>query len=213
MESISITRSAPAAKPLIAPLTASEALSASAKPTGVAIAHMNATPVQRRRMAPRRVPALSMSAAEPIASGRFEMKIATSSPTPTPCPRAIPIPSTSCSGMPSRKAPRASAGPGSDVPAPSPLPPKRRCTMPPATKYVTAPMPRPTAADAGPPIFAPSSASSKLTALISAPAPKARTRPTWRCGQRRANASSTPSTSEDAASAPHPIAAPMLSAS
>src|SRR3954447_10331279 len=58
-----------------------------------------------------------------------------------------------------------------------------------------------------PPALAPSSASSKLIALISAPAPKASTRPTHCTGQRRANASATPSRSEEAASAPHPSAA------
>ena len=40
-----------------------------------------------------------------------------------------------------------------------------------------------------PPILTPSSARSKLTALISAPAPKASTRPTRRSGQRRARPS------------------------
>ena len=55
--------------------------------------------------------------------------------------------------------------------------------------------------------LSPSWASSKLTALISAPAPKARTRPTCRGGQRRAKLSSAPMTSELAASAPQPIAA------
>ena len=57
-----------------------------------------------------------MSVAEPIASGRFETKIATSSPTLTPSPVARPIPSTICSGMPSRKAPSASAVPPDEDP-------------------------------------------------------------------------------------------------
>ena len=52
-----------------------------------------------------------MSVAEPIASGRFETKIATSRLMLTPSPAASPIPSTSCSGMPSRNAPSASAVP------------------------------------------------------------------------------------------------------
>src|SRR3954469_859462 len=58
-----------------------------------------------------------------------------------------------------------------------------------------------------PPTRSPSSANSKLTALISAPAPKARTSPTWRGDQRRTKLSSAPMTSELAASAPQPIAA------
>ena len=52
-----------------------------------------------------------MSDAEPIASGRLETKIAASRPTLTPSPDARPMPSTACSGMPSRKAPSASAVP------------------------------------------------------------------------------------------------------
>ena len=50
-----------------------------------------------------------MADAEPIASGRLETKIAASRPTLTPSPDARPMPSTACSGMPSRKAPSASA--------------------------------------------------------------------------------------------------------
>src|SRR4051794_35082547 len=57
------------------------------------------------------------------------------------------------------------------------------------------------------PTSSPSWASSKLTALINAPAPKARTRPTCRLGQRRAELSSAPMTSELAARAPPPITA------
>ena len=64
-------------------------------------------PADRRRAG---VPAARISLAEPIASGRFETKIATSRPTLTPSPDARPMPSTICSGMPSRKAPSASAG-------------------------------------------------------------------------------------------------------
>src|SRR4051794_762535 len=59
------------------------------------------------------------------------------------------------------------------------------------------------------PTSSPSWASSKLTALISAPAPKARTRPTCRGDQRCAKLSNAPMTSELAASAPQPIAAPI----
>ena len=55
-----------------------------------------------------------------------------------------------------------------------------------------------------------SSASSKLTALISAPAPKARIRPISAGDQLRAKASSTPITNDDAARAPHPKAGPHL---
>src|SRR3954453_21435673 len=61
----------------------------------------------------------------------------------------------------------------------------------------------------GSPSFEPSSTRSKLTALISAPAPNARTMPTARSDHGRARPSSAPRTSEDAASAPHPSAAPM----
>src|SRR6478609_682202 len=81
---------------------------------------MAATATQRPRILERAVPARSISLAEPIASGRLETKIATRRPTPTPAPPARPMPSTSCSGMPSRKAPRASA-------VPLPLPSERPC--------------------------------------------------------------------------------------
>src|SRR5881392_126437 len=63
-----------------------------------------------------------------------------------------------------------------------------------------------------PPAFAPSRASSKLIALMRAPAPNARTKPTHCTGHRRANASSTPSRSEEAASAPHANAASISAA-
>src|SRR4051794_23277135 len=52
----------------------------------------------------------------------------------------------------------------------------------------------------------PSSARSKLTALMSAPAPKASTSPTALPGHCRARPNSAPMTSDDAASAPHPNA-------
>src|SRR4051812_11189729 len=52
----------------------------------------------------------------------------------------------------------------------------------------------------------PSSARSKLTALMSAPAPKASTSPTHALGHGRARPNSAPMTSDDAASAPHPSA-------
>src|SRR5215510_11474357 len=62
---------------------------------------------------------------------------------------------------------------------------------------------------AAPPTLTPSSNSSKLTALISAPAPKESTSPISRFGHGRRRPSSIPSTSDDAASAPQPNAAPM----
>src|SRR5262245_13725034 len=55
----------------------------------------------------------------------------------------------------------------------------------------------------------PSSASSKLTALISAPAPNDSTRPTTLSDHIRTSASSAPITSDPAASAPQPVAAAM----
>src|SRR4051795_4093351 len=55
----------------------------------------------------------------------------------------------------------------------------------------------------------PSSQRSNDTALISAPAPNASTSPTARSGHVRASPRSAPSTSDDAASAPHPRADPM----
>ena len=48
---------------------------------------------------------------EPIDSGRFDTKIAASSPTLTPSPAAMPMPNTACSGIPSRNAPSASPDP------------------------------------------------------------------------------------------------------
>src|SRR3954470_9015219 len=59
----------------------------------------------------------------------------------------------------------------------------------------------------GPPTCAPSSARSKLTALIRAPAPKASTSPMRRPGHGCAEPRSPPMTRDDAASAPHPSAA------
>ena len=71
----------------------------------------------------------------PIASGRFETKIAASRLTLTPSPAAMPIPSTACSGIPSSSAPSASrAAPG-------------RAARPAgrSTKYVSAPAASPSA--------------------------------------------------------------------
>ena len=64
-----------------------------------------------------------MSVAPPMASGRFETKIAASSPALTGSPDASPMPSTICSGIPSRNAPSASAPP-----------PPIAATLPAATK-------------------------------------------------------------------------------
>ena len=61
---------------------------------------------------------------------------------------------------------------------------------------------------AAPPTWMPSSKSSKLTALMSAPAPNASTSPTSRSGHVRASPSSIPITSDEAATAPQRIAAP-----
>ena len=72
-----------------------------------------------------------------------------------------------------------------------------------------APPASPIPTDGAPPTFTPSSKSSKLTALTSAPAPKASTRPISRDGHDRARPSSIPSTSDEAATNPQPNAAPM----
>ena len=62
---------------------------------------MNATcEPQPADLAVRPARRAGMSVAEPIASGRLETKMATSSPTLTPSPAAIPMPSTVCSGIP-----------------------------------------------------------------------------------------------------------------
>src|SRR5215218_6008755 len=58
----------------------------------------------------------------------------------------------------------------------------------------------------GSPIFAPSWARSKLTALMSAPAPNARTRPMTRLGHGRTTPMAAPITSDEAAMAPQRIA-------
>ena len=86
-----------------------------------------ATAIHSRRIVAGLVPAARMSLAEPIASGRLETKMAASRLTLTPSPAARPMPSTACSGMPSRKAPRASAGP-------APPPDPRRSTSRSSTK-------------------------------------------------------------------------------
>src|SRR3954451_16803687 len=62
----------------------------------------------------------------------------------------------------------------------------------------------------GPPTRAPSSARSKLTALIRAPAPKASTSPTASSFQRRARPRKPPRTSDEAARAPQARAAPIV---
>ena len=92
--------------------------------------------------------------------------------------------------MPSRKAPRASAIPGSSACCPPFAPTAfEKRGVDPAVEEVEgegaepeAERRRADAADLDP--FR--AASSKLIALISAPAPKASTSPTWRSGQRRA---------------------------
>src|SRR3954464_11650525 len=70
-----------------------------------------------------------------------------------------------------------------------------------------APTARPNATAPASPTWAPSWARSKLTALMSAPAPNASTSPISRGDQGLANPSSAPMTSDDAASTPHPSAA------
>ena len=77
---------------------------------------------------------------------------------------------------------------------------------------MSAPAARPAAVQPSPPTSIPSSASSKLTALMSAPAPKASTSPTCRSDHGRAKASSAPITSDPAASEPQPSAASTFSA-
>jgi hypothetical protein len=72
---------------------------------------------------------------------------------------------------------------------------------------VTAPTARPAAMTPASPSAAPSCARSKLTALINAPAPKAKTSPTRRDGHGRNSPRNAPITSEDAASTPQPTAA------
>ena len=49
--------------------------------------------------------------AEPIASGRFDTKMAINSDRLTPWPSAMPMPSTACSGMPSSSAPNSNGSP------------------------------------------------------------------------------------------------------
>ena len=60
-----------------------------------------------------------MSLADPIASGRLEIKIATSSATLTLLPVARPMPRTACSGMPSRREPSASGSSADPPPGPT----------------------------------------------------------------------------------------------
>jgi hypothetical protein len=72
--------------------------------------------------------------------------------------------------------------------------------------------PNPSPVIPSPPVWAPSRESSKLIALIRAPAPKARTRPTHCFGHSRANARNAPATRDEAASAPHPSAASISAA-
>src|SRR5688500_6371712 len=74
---------------------------------------------------------------------------------------------------------------------------------------MTAPSPRPSPTAPALPTLAPSCARSKLTALINAPAPKASTTPIMRSGHERARPSTAPATSDEAARAPQPSAAPI----
>ena len=141
-----------------------------------------------------------MSVAEPIDSGRFETKIATSSPTLTPSPVARPMPSTSCSGMPSRNAPSASAGPAAaDA--------RRSITGRPRSRRARRPRAR-----------ARSCRGRRGRALLDEVEAdradqRARAEREHAADQPvrpvRASPSSAPMTSDDAASAPYPSAAPM----
>ena len=129
----------------------------------------------------------------------------TSSPTLTPSPVARPIPSTSLLGDAVEERAERERRAGVDA-----APARRGRAVGEVVRERAGGEADATAAP--PPTFAPSSARSKLTALISAPAPNARTRPTSRVRPRRASPSSAPRTSEEAASAPQPSAADIATA-
>ena len=74
---------------------------------------------------------------------------------------------------------------------------------------MSAPAASPSATDRPLPTAAPSSARSKLTALINAPAPNASTTPISLLGHVRTRPSTAPMINDDAATNPHPSAAPM----
>src|SRR3954452_19678235 len=112
------------------------------------------------------------------------------------------MPRTACSGMPSSRDPRASGSPAEPPPARPPI----RSTPRSARKKVTAPRASPAATNSGPPIRSPSSASSKATLEIRAPAPNPNTAPTGAGSQCRISARRAPMTNEEAASAPQPRA-------
>ena len=175
IESTSITSSAPAAKPSIAAFTSGPTTLARrvAAEGGQGADDGDDDPQAGAPSGPTCRPP-RMSLAEPIPSGRLEMKIATSRATLTPSPAASPMPSTACSGIPSSSEPSAS---GSAAGATAVRPPIRS-TAAFAAKKASAPTASPTATQIGPAISRPSCASSNATLEISAPAPKASTAPT-----------------------------------
>lgn len=81
-----------------------------------------------------------------------------------------------------------------------------RSITPSSTKKVSAPAARPIPTAPSPPSRSPPRAKSKLTALISAPAPKPRTKPTRRAGQGLMTPRSAPMASAEAARTPQPNA-------
>ena len=146
-----------------------------------------ATPIQRRMILAREAPDSRISLAEPIASGRLETKIA-SSPDPHSLSRCQPDPQHQLLGDPIEKSAKRQRGSRVGAAAATGAATaggKARGDQPVETEVGEGTDPE---ADRGGPEAAnpnASAASSKLTALISAPAPKARTKPTCLSGQRR----------------------------
>ena len=158
-------------------------------------------------------PAVPRPVVAAIASGRLERNTATSMATLTEPAWSTVRPSTSDSGIPSSTIPRtmASGDPASWAPLEClrAAPPIRSISASP-TKKTAAPTNRPTATPPSPSAVSnASSTSSKATALIRTPAPKAMIRPSGKRPIRKRIASTPPIRSEELATNPQNSASAM----
>jgi hypothetical protein len=121
IEPTNITKSAPAANPSTAPVKWAPTRREMAYPASAARAQTMATIVHPTMIVLDFLPADFISVAEPIASGRFDTKIATSSATLTPSPAAGPMPSTVCSYPVQQSAPNKRGQPADSPPERPPI--------------------------------------------------------------------------------------------
>ena len=139
-------------------------------------------------------------------SGTLERNTAITTATLTPSPSIIETPIAADSGMPSRIAP--STMPSAAASGPGPLerlrsaPPIRSSARSPRKK-TSEPAASPAAAASKPPERTASAVSSKLSALISTPAPKAITSPITRRGTSHTSPAIAPASSARPPTKPH----------